>query len=337
MGLIFKVIIELSVIKKLNSVLKSLTSNSPLSVLFKFLIAAVLISFIIYTVNLNQIILAIKHADFRFIAFALLLAILNVFLQYLKWSLACGEILQSRSRKKILFSLFYGLAAGPFTPVRIGEYLGRSLEFQDQSLLRVTTATLIDKAFTLIPLTLFGSICSILFIKHIYNISSYIANSLFGLVIVLFLLLILLVLNPEAWSSIISGRFKKSSRLNRIYAEISLLRSINKIFLLKMFLVSTALYLCIIFQYAVLVTAFSQSGLFLDYLWAGSLVIFVKTIIPPISFADLGIREGASVFFLKKFGQLGSIGFDAGISLFAINVLLPALIGVVLFLKKNND
>ncbi len=233
--------------------------------------------------------------------------------------------------------MFYGLAAGPFTPVRIGEYLGRSLEFKDQPLLRVTTATLIDKAFTLIPLTLFGSICCILFIKHIYKISNYITTSLYGVVIILFFLLIILVLNPEAWGSLIGGKLKKANRLKKVYSEISMLKALRKIFLLKMFLVSTALYLCIIFQYAVLVMAFSKSGLFINYLWVGSLVIFVKTIIPPISFADLGIREGASVFFLNKMGQPGSIGFDAGISLFAINVLLPALIGVILFLKKNND
>ncbi len=327
----------MSIINKLKSILKDLTSNSPLSVLLKFLIAAGLITFIIYTVDLNQIILAVKHADFRFIVFALLLLILNLFLQYYKWALSCGEILQSKNRKKILFSMFYGLAAGPFTPVRLGEFLGRSLEFKDQPLLRVTTATIIDKAFTLIAITLFGSICSILFIKNIYNISNYIFTSLLGVVIVLFFLLIILVLNPEVWGSLIGTKLKKSTRFKKIYFEISLLKSLSKIFLLKMFLASTALYLCIIIQYAVLVTAFSKSGLFLDYLLVGSLVIFVKTIIPPISFADLGIREGASVFFIKIMGQLGSIGFDAGISLFAINVLLPALIGVILFLKKNND
>ena len=76
---------------------------------------------------------------------------------------------------------------------------------------------------------------------------------------------------------------------------------------------------------------------FLSYIWAGSLVLFAKTIIPPVAIADLGVREGASVFFLVKMGESSSVGFNASIFLFIINVLFPAIVGMFLLLKKNND
>ena len=63
--------------------------------------------------------------------------------------------------------------------------------------------------------------------------------------------------------------------------------------------------------------------------------MFVKTIIPPISMGELGIREGASVYFLSQFGERTSIGFNSSILLFIINLLIPALIGVGMFFRKN--
>lgn len=65
--------------------------------------------------------------------------------------------------------------------------------------------------------------------------------------------------------------------------------------------------------------------------------MFTKTIIPPISFGELGIREGASVFFITQLGEVASVGFNASIFLFSINLVLPAIIGVGMFLRKNDN
>jgi len=96
-------------------------------------------------------------------------------------------------------------------------------------------------------------------------------------------------------------------------------------------------YSCFLLQYALLVSAFSHNTEIINYLWAGNLIMFVKTVIPPISLGELGIREGASVFFLTKFSELPSVAFNASIFLFIINILLPALVGLILLLKKNDD
>lgn len=64
--------------------------------------------------------------------------------------------------------------------------------------------------------------------------------------------------------------------------------------------------------------------------------MFAKTIIPPVSFAELGIREGASVFFLTYFGETQAVAFNASIFLFMINVLLPSLVGLIFFFRKND-
>jgi len=64
--------------------------------------------------------------------------------------------------------------------------------------------------------------------------------------------------------------------------------------------------------------------------------MFAKTMIPPVSLGELGIREGASVYFLTQFGETASVAFNASIFLFIINLLIPALVGLVLLLKRND-
>ena len=65
--------------------------------------------------------------------------------------------------------------------------------------------------------------------------------------------------------------------------------------------------------------------------------MFAKTIIPPISLGELGIREGVSVFFLNKFGEAQSAGFNSSIFLFLINILIPSIVGLFLLFKKNDN
>ncbi|MHB1688772.1 MAG: lysylphosphatidylglycerol synthase transmembrane domain-containing protein [Ignavibacteriaceae bacterium] len=321
-------------VKKINT--KVGIDKTILAVIAKIVIAAGLIAYLIYHVNLHEIIAAFEKANYRFIILALLLVVVNISLQYYKWKLSCSAILNEKNGKKIFYSLFYGFAAGPFTPVRIGEYFGRALEFKDKSILQVSVATLIDKAFPLIPITLFGSIGSILFLKDYYHVNFYITVSLFVVIFILFYLLIMLVLNPNLWHSFLTKRMEKSKRFYKIFSELLLLKKLDKKFLTKMFFISFLFYSCFIIQYAVLALSFSQNGNFINFLWAGNMVMFAKTIIPGISLGDLGVREGASIFFLSQMGQTSSTGFNTGISLFGINVLLPALVGLILLLKRNN-
>lgn len=310
--------------------------KSAIFIIVKLIIAIGLIYYLVYHVNLKDIAAVFAKADYRFIILAFLLTFVNLALQYFKWKISCSAILKETNRKKILYSLFYGFAAGPFTPARVGEYFGRALEFKDKSMVSITVATLVDKVFLLIPITFFGSIGSILFLKDYYHVSSYVTVSLFVTIFVLYYFLIMLMLNTNIWHNFLTKRIESSKRFHKFYSEILLLKELDGKFVVKMFSISVLFYSCFIIQYAILALGFSQHGSFIDFIWAGNMVMFAKTIIPQISFGDLGVREGASIFFLTKMGQTSSTGFDSGISLFGINVLLPAIIGLILLIKKNN-
>jgi len=312
-------------------------SKNSLVIFAKFLIAGGLLFYLVRMVEYDQIFKAVQNVNLVLILVVILLAILNVYLQYLKWGLTCSELLSVDDNGKVIRSLFYGFSAGIITPLRVGEYFGRGIEFKDKSLLQVTVATLVDKFFPLLMVASLGSVSSLFFIYSFYNVSIYIVLSLFILIFTLFYVVILLMINPSFWNSILFSRIRNSRKLRPFLEKLKTFERLNRKYFYKMLLISFLFYTCYLVQYALLVTAFSHNPEFFNYLWAGNLIMFAKTIVPPISFGELGIREGASVFFITKMGEVASVGFNASIFLFMINLVIPALIGVGMFLRKNEN
>jgi uncharacterized protein (TIRG00374 family) len=304
--------------------------------LIKIIIASGLLYYLITWINYDEIIEAFSNANIYLISLVVILGLLNIYLQYLKWKITTLVILNNSDDKKVIYSLFQGFSAAVFTPARIGEYFGRALVFSDKSFLRVTLATLLDKFFPLLMVSFFGSLSSI-FVHYLYGVSIYITISLFIVLLVLFYLIILLIFDQGFWDNFLFNKLKGSKRFSNYFDKFLFLRTLDRNYSAKMIFLSILFYTCYIIQFAILVAAFSHNYYILNYIWSGNLVMFSKTIIPPISFGELGIREGASVFFIQQFGESASVGFNASIFLFFINVLIPSLIGLLFIFKKNND
>ena len=310
-------------------------NKTNLIIIAKILIAFGLLFFLIRSVEYDKIVNAISNANLYIISIVLFLGMVNIYFQFAKWNLTCSEVLKENNKLKVFRSLFYGLSAGIITPLRVGEYFGRGIEFKDKSFVQVTIATLIDKFFPLLMVAFIGSISSLLFIYYYFNVSPYVILALFILIFTLFYVFILLILNNRFWDTLLFSKIKSSEKLRRFFDKIKVFQSLDRKYFYKMLLISFLFYTCFLIQYALLVSAFSNHFDFFHYLWAANLIMFTKTIIPPISLGELGIREGASVYYLSKFGESASVGFNSSISLFIINLLIPALIGVGMFFRKN--
>lgn len=320
-----------------NQVINIFSSFKSRVILFiKICIAVGLLVFLGMTIRISEVIIAVDNANYFLIFLALILLVPNVFLQYWKWNLTCSSVLDCGDKRKILISLFHGFAAGAFTPFRVGEYVGRSLLFTKKTLLQVTVATLIDKFFPLSVLAFVGSLASILFIYTFYAVPIYISVALFIVVLTLFYFFLLFLLNPEFWSNIIFDKIRKPQRLYKLIYKVRFLGNLDRNYSLKMFLISALFYFCFVTQFIILVSAFSNQFYFIDYLWSAFLIMFTKTFFPAISFSELGIREGVSVFFLGQMGVNPASAFNAALFLFFINILIPSLIGSVFLFKKNN-
>lgn len=312
-----------------------LINKTTVVIAAKLIIAAGLLIFLINFIDYDQIISAINEANLLMIGLVLILGVVNIGLQYIKWRITCNEVLEVKDNSKIFRSLFFGFSAGIITPLRIGEYFGRGIEFRDKSLVQVTVATLVDKFFPLLMVASIGSVSSLLFIYYYHNVSIYLVLSLFVLIFSFFYLLLMLLVSNRFWNNLLFSRLNTSSRVRSFLDKLKIFENLDKRYFYKMIVISFLFYSCFLIQYALLAMAFSNHFNFINYLWAANLIMFSKTIIPPVSVGELGIREGVSIYFLTQMGESASVGFNASIFLFIINLLIPALIGVGMFLRKN--
>lgn len=311
--------------------------NKVVKFTLKLLITIGVAYYLYDNISFNEIVNQVQNSNQYLLSITVFLGIVNILLQYFKWKITVNTVLEINDNKKILSSLLQGLAAAVSTPARLGEYVGRAIPFSNKSFLQVTLATLVDKFFSILVVMIIGSLSSIYFIHSFYEVFEFITISLLILVLLFFYLVFLLLFNESFWDNILFNKIKQSQRFGKYYNKFEVLKKLDKNYKSKMLFLSLMFYLCIITQYSFLVMAFSYNYNFAAYLWVGNLIIFTKTIIPPITLGELGIRESASIYFIQKIGENPNIGFNASIFLFIINLILPAIIGLLFQLRKNND
>lgn len=311
--------------------------NKIVKFILKLLITIGVAYYLYENISFNKIVYQIQSSNQYLLFFAVGLVLVNIALQYFKWKITVNSVLEINDSKKILSSLLQGLAAAVFTPARLGEYVGRALPFADKSFLQVTLATLVDKFFSILIVVIFGSLSTIYFIHSFYGVFEFITISLLIIVMILFYLLFLLLFSESFWDNFLFNRISQSKRFGKYYKKIEVLKKLDNKYKSKMLLLSFLFYLCIIVQYSILVMAFSYNQNFIAYMWVGNLIMFTKTIIPPFTLGELGIRESASIYFIQRIGEDSNVGFNASIFLFLINIIIPAIIGIIYQLRNNNE
>lgn len=304
--------------------------------MLKIAITFFILFYLINYVKYKEIISAINESDKLFIIFSFILMFLNVYFQFLKWRIVCHKLLNVHDNVKIWKSLFYGFSAGLVTPIRVGEYLGRKLAINDASILKITISTILEKFASLFIVLVIGSFASIYFINQYYSF-------LYSIPIILFLasLLILasLVYNGYNFSSKTLNKLAENfSFFKNLKTEINYANQIGKPAIKQLLFYSLMFYFVVILQYALLALAFEASGNFFNYLLVGIIILFVKSILSFLSFADLGIRESTSVFLMNKMGYSAAVGFNSAIFLFLFNLLIPSIVGMfLLFIRTENE
>ena len=305
--------------------------------ILKLLIACGLILFIVFYIDPSEIASAFVNSNPILILLTILLLPLNLYFQYKRWEIVCSELIDEKDKQKVILSLFYGFSAGAFTPMRVGEYFGRAIPFRDKNLIDVTLATIVDKLFPLLTVLYAGALAVLLFMHYHYRMMLVITLPLFVMVLLLFYFSFMLFTDPGFWNNIIFKKIKSSRRLYKLLGHLRILKNLKKNVAAKMTYLTLGQYSTFILQFALLVAAFSTGYNFLTFIWAGCLLMFTKTVIPPVTIGELGVREAASVYFITQLGGTAAAAFNASIFLFMINILLPSAVGMVLLLKKNDD
>ncbi len=227
-------------------------------------------------------------------------------------------------------SVLVGLTLGFITPASLGDFAGRTISLTKLNRSSGIGTNLLGNGIQFYVTLLFG-ILSYLIIWN-KNISNF-DQILFTFLNLCFFLGIF----------IFSNRSKIQLFINRfswikpyqIYLK-ALIEFENKDFT-KVFLWTILRFLIYSLQFVIMLQIFQIDVKFMD-LWAIScLVLLFKTLIPQINFlSDLGIREISALHFFSLYSVNIPSVITATFTVWIINVLLPVLLGSVLFLKLKN-
>ncbi|MEI7812152.1 MAG: lysylphosphatidylglycerol synthase transmembrane domain-containing protein [Ignavibacteria bacterium] len=308
-----------------------------LILLLKIVLTIILLLYLRPAVKSDEILSAIKQADIIFILGAFILILPNIYLQFLKWEIICNKSLGEKDNKKIWRSLFYGYSGGIATPMKIGEYAGRLIVFKEKGILLVSLATLIDKLFIFVMITFSGSLAGILFFQFYYGLSLTPALMLYTVVFLIYYLIFYFASKERFISQGLVGRLMQKKYAGSFINGLREFKTLGKETVTRLSLITIILCTTYIMQFAMLVVAYSNHFNILMYFWAGLLVMFAKTMIPPVTLGEFGVREAASVIILKKMGLSSAIALNASVTIFAFNLLLPAFIGLLMILSRRDE
>lgn len=302
--------------------------------IIRIIIALLLLVLLIDFISFEQIVQIIKQADWKYLAVVIVLAVLNLSLQWYKWNSLLHYGLGEVNKRNSIKSFFIGLTAGSATPARLGEHVGRAVSFEKQKFSNIIVISFIDKLYNILVIVFFGAVGSIVFYKVYFNENFILDFSIIVVILLMSVLFLYLIFSKGVFVEYLKRKISRYGFLNENLDVLKrILRSgINKKVL--MLLINISYYLVILLQFALLAKMFSNGTPLLELMLIFSCVLLATTVILPISFGDLGVRESAAAYLITFAGIDSAVGFNSAIFLFIINVIFPALIGAIFLFKK---
>lgn len=310
--------------------MKEFFQNPVVSAASKIIVSIALLCGLLYYLDVNAIVESFRNANPYYLTIGLSLATFQLVIHFYRWRYLLRLVTKEISNKETFTSFFVGFMAGFFTPAQIGEFAGRIASHPNVKKSHIIAITVIDKLYFSALTVIVGGTGIAMFISTYY---ADIWNPWYRYLITSFLAVVIVIfLYPEKIKELLT-QLPTSVREHRFYEMIELIENVfhNK----NAWVLSSLtlfLYIIILLEYYFLANAFGSVSM-TDALICVASVLFVKAIILPISFGDLGVRESTAVFFFRTMGLDTAIAFNASIIMSFANVIVPTAIGALLVMK----
>jgi len=273
----------------------------------------------------STLLASLRDATWTWVVVAGLLLPVNLFLDGWVWKQLLSPVLPQVSLSRLTGAVLSGLALGFWTPARVGEYAGRAffLPEGDRWTLSLTVFTqrMVDMAVGVLIglLVLTGAFYrGTLPVTPAWQATAVVGGGIGGV-------LLLFIAAPSLVHRLACWLFPNWTSLTKRLAFFEQLSGPTRT---VVFGGTVARYAVFTGQLACLGAAFAPSANGMLLWGAASLTFYVKYLIPSLTVLDLGIREGGAAFFFQILGLGAAAGLNAALLLFALNVLVPALLGV---------
>jgi uncharacterized protein (TIRG00374 family) len=296
--------------------------------LLRGLFAIILLVALFQFVSLSDLRQALLASRPEYIVGATILMVANIGLQVLKWRYFVRLVDPRATNLETAASLLFGITLGAITPGQIGEFGGRALHHNSISAGIIIGLTLVDKVQMMCIMGIAGAVSLVILFQcgpTAGTITSVVATSFF--------LFVFFRLNTlQRFLSRFKLGFFERPAIQDFLSALGIFRLRN---LIVSFCLSAGFYTIIYLQMFLLLNAFSpvHAG---DAFLGFAAMMFLKSLVP-ISLGDLGIREASSVYFYALRGIANSTALNASLLLFAINILLPSIIGLIFMPRARSN
>lgn len=247
----------------------------------------------------------------------LLLMPINWLVEAIKWKYICNKHHIDVSLKQAYASVYFGACAGFISPGRWGEPIARSFYIGQDRIAQKFSISLIGIIAQWIITVLFAllSVSGIYFSKNALYLGA-----------LLFILFTLLFFYYEKCLIFLSSKFKL---LQNIQIQSSSLTDKLVVFALTLlrFLIYTL-------QYILLFTAFTSLQQLPKIAQCTVQMFFVNSFSPLPGIVDYAYKNNVALFIFKKVELLPIEVLYVIFSVWVINLVIPSLVGYVLFSKK---
>lgn len=303
--------------------------------MIKIGITAFLFYFIATKIQITEIKAEFSGIDWVAFAVALAMTVPNILIQHYKWRYLTHILNPAITNRDVFASLMCGFSIGLVTPGRLGE-LGKGLFLPFVRRSEITGMSIIDKVFSQLALSVFGLMGMLLMMEFQFQpgVEIKLLVTVFG--ILLIAVLVMVAFFPERVRDLIRSSkklFHYAPFREKIFSLIAASENFKKHHFIPSLAYALLFQLIIYIQFYWFINAFTPLS-FADGLIGASSVMFAKSLLP-VALMDLGVREGASIYFLGKLGISASAAFNASIMIFLSNVLLPGVIGLFYLVHFN--
>ncbi len=265
-----------------------------------------------------------------FLVLVILLLIPNWGLEAQKWRLAMREYIDLDLRFS-LRSVLAGIAVGLFTPAKVGEYAGRMVFVKQEDRAASAVSTFINSMAQLGATILFGIISLMVLIYKLDLVQldlarlMIVATAMLGLIIAGFSLL------PELVSLL--ARVKFFSKYMAKVTDIKVPRRI----LFSIITLSCLRYGVYALQYVFVFYFLGVEYCIAELLGFVSIVFLLQTLLPLPPIASLIGRGSIAILIFSNVGIHELIVITATLLLWVINLVVPALCGLLIVLQHRTQ
>ena len=270
---------------------------------------------------------ALQAAQWGWVGAAALLVPLNLGLDAGVWRVLLRPIVEAadqRSMRRVLKAVLAGMAAGFFTPARLGEYAGRAFAL-DADAWTLSLSVFVERmadmavavctgAVAVAVLMAMGDLPSDLPWRLAWGSGASIGIAITGG-----------LLRP-AWADALGRRLLPTA--TALHRRTRFLQQLTPADVRVVLGGALLRYVVYVLQFALLSEAFVGTGVSLGFLMLlGSALFFVKFLAPSFTLMDLGVREGTAALLFQAVALPAAAGVHAALLLFALNLMVPALLG----------